>query len=149
MTVENRLFRTVARWIMRVEAAGNVLRLVLFGGTFLSTGLTALQQYGYAGYAWPFIALTGVGTLLFAYSYAEYGVYNQKSRDMADAGDNYSGPTMLMDARIEAQQLAYLGYVMQNGQNKSIKEIQEEMQDLTEREWASLRNGVDLTEIKQ
>jgi len=149
MTASNRVFRWIARWFMRLEAAGNILRIVLFGGTFLSTGLTALQQYGHQQYAIPFIGVVGGSTILFAYVYAEAGVYNQKNRDTADAGDNYSGPTMLMDSKLEARQLAYLGYVLQNGNGRSFEELNDELQALTEEEWASLRDGINITEVEQ
>lgn len=147
MTVENGFVRRIARWIMRVEAAGNVLRIALFGGTFLTTGLTALQQYGYSRYAWPFIGITGSTILLFAYVYAEFGVFNQKSRDMADVGDNYSGPTMLMDGRIRAEQLAMLAYILQSQDNANIEEIREQMHSLTDEQWAQLRDGIEIDNI--
>lgn len=147
MTVDNRVLRTLARWIMRVEAAGNVLRILLFGGTFLSTGLTALQQYGLSGYALPFIVVTGVATLTFAYVYAEFDIYNQKSRDMADAGDNYSGPTMYMDAAISASQLAMLAHALQNG-DKEFEELKEEMEEITAEEWKRFRSGIDEEQLK-
>lgn len=148
-TTENRVFRWVARWFMRFEAAGNILRILLFGGTFLSTGLSALYQYGYARYAPPFIVAVGLGTLAFAYVYTEAGVYNQKNRDTADVGDNYSGPTMLMDKRLSAKQLAYLGFVLQNGQDVEYNELVEQMEDLTVEEWVNLRDGIDVDHLEQ
>lgn len=148
MTASNRLFRWVARWFMRIEAAGNILRIMLFGGTFLTTGLSALKQYGHDQYALPFIGAVGAGTLVFAYVYAEMGVYNQKNRDSADVGDNYSGPTMLFDGKIRARQLAYLGYVLENGNDKSIEEIHEQMQELTEEQWLELRDGADIEKLQ-
>lgn len=147
MTADNRLFRWVARWFMRAEAAGNILRIVFFGLTGLSTALFTLQSYGYGEYARHFTAALVGGTIVFMYFYAERGVFNQKNRDKADAGDNYSGPTMLLDARIEARQLAYLGYALQNG-GESLAELEREMQDITEEEWARLRRGIDVNEIE-
>ena len=94
-----------------------------------------------------FIAITGTGTLLFAYVYAEYDVYNQKSRDMADAGDNYSGPTMFMDAQIEAAQLALLAHALQNG-DKEFDELKEEMEEITAEEWQRFRSGIDEEQLK-
>lgn len=143
MTVENPVTRWIARWIMRIEAAGEVLRIVLFGGTFLSTGLSALATYGYGRLAGPFVAVVIVGTVLFAYVYAEGGVLNQKNRDSVDIGDNYSGPTMLMDSLIEARQLALLGYTLQNGGVESYEELADDLEDVTFEEWVSLREGVD------
>lgn len=147
MTVDNAVMRWLARWFMRFEAAGNILRILLFGGTFLSTGLTALQQYGYTEYAGPFILTVSAGILMFAYGYAEAGVYNQKNRDTADAGDNYSGPTMLLDKRIEARQLAYLAHALQNGRQPSFDQLEQDLREITDEEWAALRDGVNIEEI--
>lgn len=149
MTAGNRVSRWVARWVMRAEAAGNLLRLVFFGLTGLSTALITLKQYGHDTYAWPFTITLVVGTILFMYVYAEQGVFNQKNRDRADVGDNYSGPTMLMDAKLEARQLAYLGYVLQNGRNIDFSELEREMEDLTVEEWVRLREGVDVSDLEE
>lgn len=149
MTADNRLFRWVARWFMRAEAAGNILRIIFFGLTGLSTALFTLQSYGYDQYARHFTAALVGGTIVFMYLYAERGVFNQKNRDKADAGDNYSGPTMLLDARIGARQLAYLGYALQNGDGKDLDELEREMRAITEEEWAELRQGVDVETIER
>lgn len=148
MTAGNAVFRWVARWFMRFEAAGNILRIVLFGGTFLTTGLQALKSYGHGQYAIPFIAAVGGGTIAFAYAYTRFGVYNQKNRDTADMGDNYSGPTMLMDSQLEAVQLAYLGHALQNGE-KDFDVLREDLQDLTTEQWHEFRGGLDEKELRQ
>lgn len=149
MTTKNVALRSLARWVMRFEAAGDVLRIGLFGGTFLTTGVSALAQYGYGHLALPFAAIIVLGTIAFAYAYERAGVYNQKNRDKVDAGDNYSGPTMLMDARIEARQLAYLGYALQNGGAESPEELYEEFREVTDDEWAAMRDGLNIQKLEQ
>lgn len=141
--------RVAARWLARVEAVSDIVRLAMLTLTGLSTATLTLQQYGHGNLAWPLIATVGVGSIVFTYLYTEGGVFNQKNRDRTDLGDNYSGPTMLMDKRLEAKQLAHLAYVLQNGQDKSVDEIQAEMQEITDEEWVALRDGVDIQELER
>jgi len=141
VTTSNRALRFLARWVMRIEACKGVLQLGLFGGTFLTTGLTALHQYGYSQYARPFITVVGVGILVFAYAYTESGVYNQKNRDKKDIGTNYVGPNLFMRYQMQARQLAALYRALENGHDPH--EFETELIDDTEEQWADLRNGVD------
>jgi len=147
VTTTNRMGQLVARWVMRFEAAGQVLRILLFGGTFLSTGVSALRAYGHGGWAWPFIAAVTVGTVLFAFIYERAGVWNHKNREKVDAGDNYSGPTMLMDARIEAAQLAALGAALQNGHD-DFEDFYADLEAVTVNEWADMRDGIDIEDVE-
>lgn len=149
MTADRWWVRLAARWIARVEAVSPLIRMGMLSMTGLSTALIGLKEYGYDEYARPLIAVVVLGTLAFTWYYTEGGVWNQKNRDTVDLGDNYSGPTMLMDKRIEAKQLAHLAYVLQNGHNKSIEEIQREMQEVTDQEWAAMRDGVEIREVEQ
>lgn len=147
MTADRWWVRLAARWLARVEAVAPMVRMGMLSMTGLSTALIGLKQYGYDEYARPLIAVVVVGTLVFTWYYTEGGVFNQKNRDWTDMGDNYSGPTMLMDARLEAKQLAYLAYVLQTGTDKSFDEIQADMQELTDTEWAAMRDGIDVTRV--
>lgn len=149
MTAERWWVRSAARWLARVDGVSGQLRLAMLVLTGLSTATLTLRQYGHGEYAWPLIGLTSVGMVVYTYLYNEGGVRNQVSRDNTDLSDNYSGPTMLMDARIEARQLAYLGYVLQNGEDRSFAEIESHLQALTDEEWQQLRHGVDLEAIDQ
>lgn len=141
MTTQNGVLRFFARWVMRVEACRGVLQLGLFGGTFLTTGLTALHQYGHSEYARPFIAFVGLGTLLFAYVYTETGVWNQKNQFSKDKGTNYGGPNLLMRYRMQAAQRAVL--VRAINEDWSPERVQEELDRVTLAQWATLRTGID------
>lgn len=149
MTADRWWVRLAARWLARVDGVSGQLKLGFQGMAGISAALGVIKYYGFGGYAPAFLAIAlGVG-LVYTYLYTEGGVWNQVARDKVDMSDNYSGPTMLMGARIEARQLAHLGYVLQNGHGKTVDEIHEEMLDLTEREWAELRDGVDIAEIER
>jgi len=147
MTAERWWVRLAARWLARVDGVSGQLRLAMLGLTGVSTASLTLRQYGYGEFALPFIGVLGAATLVYTYYYTEGGVWNQVSRDRRDMSDNFSGPTMLIDNRIRAIQLAHLAHAMQNGSEQSFEELAEEMQDVTEEEWAELRNGIQLEEV--
>lgn len=134
---------------MRFEASSQILGIVFQGVTAVSalSGVMAYSGYG----PWvPYILSSGIPiTFIFAFAYADSGLFNRKNRERADFGDNYSGPTMLMDARLEARQLAMLGYVIQNGEQQSFNELADDMEDLTLREWVEMRDGVDVRELEE
>lgn len=133
----------LGRWLMRLEAAGSILRMSFLGVTAASTLTSALALIGWQQYA-PYVLGAGLlGTFVFAFAYTELGVFNRKNRERADFGDNYSGPTMAMDSLIEARQLAYLGYVLQNGQDMEFDELDKQMQDISMEQWQKLRDGLD------
>lgn len=141
MTTSNTVLRFFARWVMRVEACRGVLQLGLFGGTFLTTGLTALHQYGYDQYARPFIVFVGISILAFAFVYTESGVWNQKNRDTKDVGTNYVGPNIYMRFQMQAAQLAAFYHALENGHDP--EEFETQLIDTTERQWERFRDGVD------
>jgi len=111
--------------------------------TAFSTFSLVLQNAGYGEYVPHLGVVAGLGWIVYTYYYAEGGVHNQKQRDMVDLSDNYSGPTMALDALIESKQLAYLAYSIQNGDEKSLEKLQSEMREISIDEWKDLRNGLD------
>lgn len=149
MTATRWWVRLAARWLARVEAVSDIVRMAMLTLTGLSTATLTLRQYGHGEYAWPLITAVGVSGVLFTWFYTEGGVYNQKNRDRVDLGDNYSGPTMLLDRQITGAQFAELAHVLQNGEQVPIDELEERMRDATIREWASLRDGVDIEELEE
>jgi len=148
-TAERWWVRLAARWVARVDAVTAHLNLAFQAMTGVSLASGALKYFGYQQYVPYFLAITGVGTLCYAYLYAEGGVWNQTARDKTDLSTNYSGPTMLMDAKLEARQLSRLAYVLQNGSEQPLEEIEQEMEQITVEEWVNLRDGVDITELEQ
>lgn len=90
----------VARWIMRLEAAGNILRMAFLGVTAASTLTSALALIGYQQLA-PYVLVVGIlGTFAFSYVYVEFGVFNRKNRERVDAGNNFARPDMKIDDEI-------------------------------------------------
>lgn len=149
-TAERWWVRLAARWLARIDGVSGQLRLAMLGLTGVSTASLTLKQFGYGRYAVPFIAVLGVGTIAYTYVYAEGGVWNQVARDRRDLSDNFSGPTMLHQNRIQARQLAHLAYYLEHGTDDvTPSELADEMRDVTNEEWAALRDGVNLSDVEQ
>lgn len=142
MTADNIVTRWVARWFMRFEAAGNILRIMLFGGTFLTTGLSALAQYGYGDYALQFIAAAILGTVAFAYYNTEGGIYNQKNRDKMDAGQNFAGPEQLID-----DVLIGTAHFAAREKRAPTAEEQAAIRQAVAEQWSEFRDGIDLDDV--
>lgn len=102
MTADGPVSRYVARWMMRLEAAGGVIRLVSLGITAVSTTVVAMSTFGYGWLAKPVVAAVIISGLGFAYYYTESGIYNQKNRDKQDAGINFADPGMRIQAEMWA-----------------------------------------------
>lgn len=93
----------LGRWLMRLEAAGSILRMAFLGVTAASTLTSALALIGLEALA-PYMLAAGIlSTFVFAYAYVEAGVYNRKNREQVDRGDNYAGPTMRIDDELMAR----------------------------------------------
>lgn len=137
----------IGRWLMRFEAASGILRIVFLGITAISTLSTYLAVAGLDRFT-PYVVVLGfIGTVAFAWGYAEMGVLNRKNRERADYGDNYSGPTMYFDRQIDAVQRAYLAHALRNGET-DLETMMEDMQELTKEEWLKYRDGMDPREIE-
>jgi hypothetical protein len=151
MTANRWWVRTAARWLARIDGVSGQLRLAFLFLTGVSTMSVALKSYGLGQFAGPLVGLAAVGGLAMAYLYTEGGVWNQMARDRQDLSGDYSDPGDLIGHRIGAQQLAYLGYLVQsNGEGpQEFEAIVEDMHDLTEEEWARLREGVDPEAVEQ
>jgi len=139
MTANNRVSRWVSRWLMRIQAAGSVLRIVYFGGILVTTGVSALNQFGHGRWAWPFVACVFLGTLTFAYIYAERGLFNQQNRDRNDVGSNFAGPTMYMDDAI----IGAAVFAAREGRPPSEDE-REAIEQAVAQQWHEYREGIDV-----
>lgn len=139
MTANRWWVRRAARWLARFDTTKSQLQALSLAITAFSTFSILLQNAGYGSYV-PYVGTIGAsGWLVYTYYYAEGGVHNQKQRDMVDLSDDYSSPTMLMNKKLEAQQLAYLGALLSG---EDFETVVTQMDDLTESEWSSLRDGV-------
>lgn len=103
ITATDPLLETLARWVVRLEAAGSLLRMAFLGVTAASTLTSALALIGAEGIA-PYVLVAGVvSTLIFAFLYVEGGVYNRKNREKNDRGTNFAGPTLRIDDEMLAR----------------------------------------------
>lgn len=129
----------IARWMMRLEAAGQVLRMAFLGVTAASTLSTALSVMGYQWLAAPALAVGFVATLLFAYVYVDMGVFNRKNREKVDHGNNFARPDMRIDDELTARGIvaAQLGRPLNDDERNATK------QEL-DAAFAEHRNGVDV-----
>lgn len=147
-TAERWWVRFAARWLARIDGVSGQLRLAMLGLTGVSTASLTLQQYGFGQYAAPFIIALSAVTVVYTYLYSEGGVWNQVARDRRDLSDNFSGPTMLHQNRIQARQLAVLAAALDADADADADDLTDEMQDVTDAEWAGLRDGVALDQIE-
>lgn len=129
----------LARWLMRLEAAGNILRMSFLGVTAASTLTSALALIGLESFA-PYVLGGGVlGTFIFAYVYVELGIFNRKNRERVDAGNNFSRPDMRIDDEITAAGV----FAAVHGRAPDEQE-QEEMEKAVDTTFRKYRNGVDI-----
>ena len=129
----------IARWIMRLEAAGGILRMGFLGVTAASTLTSALALIGLQSYA-PYVLATGiVGTFVFAFGYTEYGIYNRKNRERVDYGNNFARPDMKIDDEITGAAVFAAIH-----QRQPTEEEEEAIEESVDRFWKKHRNGVDI-----
>jgi len=140
-TAERWWVRIGARWLARVDSVSEHIRLFSLTVTAFSTFSILLQNFGLGRFV-PVVGAAGtlVG-LTAAYLYAEGGVWNQVARDRQDLSNNFSGPAMLMDRTVDAQQRAYLGWLL-DPENRPLEYHQRRIEELTERQWMSFRDGI-------
>lgn len=128
-----------ARWLARLEAVSNIIRLWMLTMTGLSTALIGLKDYGYGQFALPLITVTVGALVAGTYYYSEGGVFNQKNRDVADLGANYAGPGMLIDDTLIASGM----FAAIHGREPT-EEEREAMRRTVRKEWDQYREGAEL-----
>lgn len=141
MTAQRWWVKIAARWLARVDGVTGQLRLAMLGLTGVSTATLTLREYGHGEYAWPFIGILGVVTLIYTYLYTEGGVWNQMARDRRDMSDNFAGPTMRMDDTL----IAIAVFSAVNGRPPDETE-REMLADAVEDQWHEYRDGIELDE---
>jgi len=139
MTANRWWVKLAARWLARVDGVSGMIRLAMLGLTGLSTAALTLQQYGHGEYAWPFIGLIAVGTLVFTYLYTEGGVWNQMARDRQDLSTNFAGPSMRMNNELIARGIlaAEEGRELTTAEREAIKTE-------LDHAFSEYRDGIDL-----
>lgn len=95
----------VGRWLMRFEAAGQILSLAFQGTTAVSALSGVLAFTGYQS-AVPYVLGVGAVAMFgFAYAYVEWGIYNRKNREKEDRGNNFAKPQNAIDNAIIARDI--------------------------------------------
>lgn len=93
----------VGRWVMRFEAAGQMLGLAFQGTTAVSALSGVLAYVGYQQYV-PFVlAVGGLTIAVFAFIYVEWGLYMRKNREKQDRGNNFAKPQNRIDDEMIAR----------------------------------------------
>lgn len=129
----------VAKWLMRLEAAGSILRMSFLGVTAASTLTSALALIGYQWTA-PYVLVSGVlATFVFAFVYVEWGVFNRKNRERVDRGNNFSRP----DMRIDDEMTAVGVFAAVHGRLPDESE-QETIEEAVERTYQKHRSGIEV-----
>lgn len=139
LTATNPIAELIARWVVRLEAAGNVLRMAFLGVTAASTLTSALALIGLQQYA-PIVLVVGIAaTGVFAFAYVEFGVYNRKNLEKNERGTNFAGPTIRIDDELIARAIlaGEKGRPLTDEEREPIKN---EMDD----GWNDYRNGIPL-----
>lgn len=139
MTAERWWVRFGARWIARIDSVQGHLGLVFQGMTGVSITSGALKYFGATWAVGPFLAITAICLLAYAYLYSEGGVWNQVSRDKNDMSTNFSGPNMLIDDILIATGV----YAAIHGRPPD-EEEQEALRSAVKGEWNQYRNGANL-----
>lgn len=139
MTATRWWVRIAARWLARIDGVSGQIRLAMLVMTGLSTATLTLRQYGHGKYAWPLIALTAVGMLIFTFLYTEGGVWNQMARDRADLSSNYATPS----SRINTELTGVAVFAALQGRPPEDEERQA-IEDALDEVWDDHRDGIDL-----
>ena len=129
----------MGRWVMRFEAAGQILTMT-FQGTTAVSALSGVLAY--TGQEWivPFVLAAGILAVFgFAYAYVELGIFNRKNRERHDRGSNFAGPKM----RIDDELIGAAVFAAQHGRPPDEEEA-EAIADAVEKPWREHRDGVTI-----
>lgn len=110
----------LGRWLMRFEASGQIFNMAFLGITAASTFTSALALVGAQELA-PYVLIAGVlASILFAFIYVEYGIYNRKNREKQDRGNNFAKPQNAIDDAIIARTIlaAEKGRTLDDGERE-------------------------------
>lgn len=129
----------LGRWIMRFEAASQILSVGFQGTTAVSALSGVLAYTGFQTWV-PYVIAAGIpAVFIFAFGYAEFGLFNRKNREKADYGNNFARPDMRIDDEITAAGI----FAALHGRPPSDEEA-EVIAETVERTWQKHRNGVDV-----
>lgn len=128
----------LGRWLMRLEAAGSILRMSFLGVTAASTLTSALALIGLQSLA-PYVLGVGIaGTFVFAFVYVEFGVFNRKNRERVEYGQNFSRPDMAIDDQMTGAAV----FAAVHGREPDEQEL-EAIEDAVWERYMRYRNGIE------
>lgn len=141
----SRISDWISRWLMRSMEAGRVLQIPLLGVTAVSTLTTALKGTFLQPYTIHIIAGFGLCALGFIYQYDNSGVLNKQNREKMDRSDNFAGPGMAMGMTLQGRQRAVMAAAA--GEEWSLEETLETMDDVTVQHLQQYRDGIDVRSV--
>lgn len=138
-TAERWWVQLIARWLARIDSVQSHLQLIFQAMTGVSLASGALKYFGLTRFVPGFLLLVGVFVLVYAYYYAEGGVWNQVSRDRSDMSVNFSGPNMRMDNPL----IGAAVFAAREGRPPTEEEF-DAIEEAVDIYWREYRDGVDL-----
>lgn len=129
----------IGRWLMRFEAASQILSIGFQGTTAVSALSGVLTYSGFQSVV-PVVLAVGVpGVFIFAFAYTELGLWNRKNREKADFGNNFARP----DMRIDDEIIGAAVFAAMHGEPPDEDE-RAAIAEATDTTWRDLRSGVDV-----
>lgn len=129
----------IGRWVMRMEASGQMLSIVFSGTTAVSALSGVLAYTGFQAYVPYVLALGGLGIFAFAFAYVELGLYNRKNREKQDRGNNFAKPQNRIDDEMIARGVA-AGIHGRTLDEEELNAIDEEL----DTSYSKHRNGLEV-----
>lgn len=129
----------LGRWLMRLQAIQGIVQMISIEITAASTLSVVLQNAGYGGIV-KYVFITGaIGTIIAAFLYVEFGLFNRKNRENSDRGANWSGPDSYMNSVIGA-----CGTFVAMNQRPPTEDELEDIKESVRMPWEEYRNGIDV-----
>lgn len=143
MTATRWWVRLFARWQARIDSVKGQIQAASLAVTAFSTFSLVLQGFGLGQYVLPLGIVGAIAAPAYAYLYFEGGVWNQVSRDRADMGTNFAGPSMKMDDICTGAAV----FAAVHGRQPTDDELAL-IEDAVDEPWSEFRNGLDAAELE-
>lgn len=106
MTAQRWWVRLFARWQMRIDSIKGQIQAVSLAVTAFSTFSLVLQNAGLSQFVLPLGIVLAICGPIYAYMFAEGGVWNQVARDRQDMSSNFASPNQRIGTELSALSLA-------------------------------------------
>jgi hypothetical protein len=106
MTAQRWWVRLFARWQMRIDSIKGQIQAVSLAVTAFSTFSLVLQNAGLSQFVLPLGIVLAICGPIYAYLFAEGGVWNQVARDRQDMSSNFASPNQRIGTELSALALA-------------------------------------------